>query len=180
MNSGSEKSQDVFSTYSDRYRVYCIVFLALFSLAAIVLWAAAVIVADNLENMLFSGTILVFTIYVSIKFALENLKVYLAKASFTREGIICTRLGKQLKSLRWDEISEIACVGYKRPKSETTYYLLFSGHELTDEEKKKSVELAGLKNDIVVVKYKEKTVQQLREIHDFSFADERRRDGIRE
>jgi len=50
--------------------------------------------------------------------------------------------------------------------------LVFSGHELSDDEKKKSIELAGLRNDIIVVKYSTSLVKQIKKIHDFTFENE--------
>ena len=49
---------------------------------------------------------------------------------------------------------------------------MFSGHILTDEEKSKSIKLAGLKNDIIVIKCTNKNVSRIRRIHNFSYVDE--------
>ena len=182
MNFETEKTSKRFDVYPDTSRLYCTLFLAIFFMAAIVLSVYMFFKATGFGEKTFFAALSMFSAYTSVKYEKLCLGAYLAKASFDKEKIGCTRHGKPIKKLHWNEIKEIVCVEYERfgTSGSVTDYLLFSGHELTDEEKKKSVELAGLKNDIVVVKYKEKTVQQLREIHDFSFADERRRDGIRE
>ena len=46
---------------------------------------------------------------------------------------------------------------------------MFSGHKLTDEEKARSIELAGMRNDIIIIKRKEKLIKRIKEIHDFTY-----------
>ena len=98
------------------------------------------------------------------------------KATFGNFGAECSLLGKPLKKLNWDEIEDIVCVRARRVGPyggcTDTYYLMFSGHILTDEEKSKSIKLAGLKNDIIVIKCTNKNVSRIRRIHNFSYVDE--------
>lgn len=101
----------------------------------------------------------------------KTFPIYFVKTCFGENCISCSRFGKPLKKLKWDEIKNIVCVVYSLPKA-NVYYPMFSGHELTEEEKRKSIELAGVKNDIVVVKCTKKNLKRIREVHDFSYVDE--------
>ena len=96
---------------------------------------------------------------------------------FWRKLYFAFAFWKTDKKLNWNDIKNIVCVVCRRPGS-TTYYLMFFWHELTEEEKRKSIELAGVKNDIVVVKCTKKNLKRIREVHDFSYVDESGRKSV--
>ena len=45
-------------------------------------------------------------------------------------------------------------------------YLVFAGHKLSEKEKKKTPDLAGNINDVIVVRYSEELVNAIREFHE--------------
>ena len=108
---------------------------------------------------------------------LTGFRAYMAKARIDENGIECTSAGKRLKGLSWGELKDIVRVEYRHfgAGSSPSFYLLFSGHELSAEEKDKSIQLAGLKNDIIVVKYSKELVEQINQVHEFTFKDEVKR-----
>ena len=125
------------------------------------------------QQKLFWAALAIIAVYAFSKTLFLSYRACLTKAIFSADGIECTLLGRPLKSLHWDEVKDIVCVTYVRRSF--TNYLVFSGHELTDEEKKKSIELAGLKNDMIVVKHSKKLVKLINEVHEFSYKDETRK-----
>lgn len=104
---------------------------------------------DTFGKRAFWVAIAVAAVYSSTKFVLLSFQAYFVKATFGNYGAECSLLGKPLKKLNWDEIEDIVCVRARRVGPyggcTDTYYLMFSGHILTDEEKSKSIKLAGLK-----------------------------------
>ena len=99
----------------------------------------------------------------------------MVKARIDENGIECTSAGKRLKGLSWGELKDIVRVEYRHFGISPSIYLLFSGHELSEDEKDKSIQLAGLKNDIIVVKYSKELVEQINQVHEFTFKDDVKR-----
>lgn len=164
-----------YTTYPDIYRklgLYIILSIFACGLA----FSSVIVVSAFREDLLFKtkAFFIVLSIFVAYAFSVIIVKtfpIYFVKTCFGENCILCLLFGKPIKKLNWNDIKNIVCVVCRRPGS-TTYYLMFSSHELTEEEKRKSIELAGVKNDIVVVKCTKKNLKRIREIHDFSYVDE--------
>lgn len=120
-----------------------------------------------------------FLFIIAAKEVLAEFRAYPVKSRIDKDGIECTLFGRYVKGLTWDKVKDIVCVEFKHfgAGHSPANYLLFSGHELTAEEKDKSIRLTGDKNDIIVVKYSYKLVDRINEVHEFTFKDEITRDG---
>lgn len=163
-----------YADYSHIYGISIFVFVGLYGVITFTLEAIAV---NDVGKKLLWAAMAIAGACAFSKFLFVSYRAYLAKAIFSADGIECTLLGRPLKSLRWDEVKDIVCVTYVRSGKgvSLTDYLVFSGHELTNEEKKKSIEYAGLKNDMIVVKHSKKLVKLINEVHEFSYKDETRK-----
>lgn len=114
----------------------------------------------------------VFTIITTIGlsiYAYMNFTHFTAKTAIDSEGLHCTRFGRKLKELNWEDVQEVVCAkfafsGYTACVRER--YLMFSGHKLSEKEKKNSVVLAGNINDVIVVRYSSELVTAIREFHE--------------
>lgn len=159
--------------YGDYSRIYGISFLVLVGLYCVITFAQAAVEDNGVGRKLLWAAMAIACACAFAKYLFVSYRAYLAKAIFSADGIECTLLGRPLKSLHWDEVKDIVCVTYVRRSF--TSYMVFSGHELTEEEKKKSIEYAGLKNDMIVVKHSKKLVKLINEVHEFSYKDETRK-----
>lgn len=162
------------TAYADHERLYGMgVMTAIFAFV-IIFFAYAVMEAYLLWQKIVWIIMAIVSAFAFSKISISAFKAYLPKAKFYDECVECTFLGKPLKILRWDEIADIVCVTFvRRGKGVSmTDYLVFSGHILSDEEKTKSIQLAGLKNDIIVTKYSDRLVKQIDQIHEFTFENE--------
>lgn len=170
----SEKTAHNITSYADRFRLYSTVFLAFVFLCIITLFVYVFFKEDRVINKLIFGVLTLTALYAFTKYEYINLRAYLPKASFNDKGIECTIIGKPLKKMLWDDVKEIVCIEYERfgTSGSATKYLMFAGHELAQEEKAKSIELAGLRNDIIVVKYNDKLIKCIKNFYDFTFKDE--------
>lgn len=172
----NSSNSERYTTYADTSRIYAMCILSVFFLCMIAMSVWAFTEVDTFGKRAFWVAIAVAAVYSSTKFVLLSFQAYFVKATFGNYGAECSLLGKPLKKLNWDEIEDIVCVRARRVGPyggcTDTYYLMFSGHILTDEEKSKSIKLAGLKNDIIVIKCTNKNVSRIRRLHNFSYVDE--------
>lgn len=159
--------------YADTGRLYGMGVMAVVMVCVVGFAVYAFTQTHLVQQKLFWVALAIACACAFVKYLFVSYRAYLAKAIFSADGIECTLLGRLLKSLRWDEVKDIVCVTYVRRSF--TSYMVFSGHELTEEEKKKSIEYAGLKNDMIVVKYSKKLVKLINEVHEFSYKDETRK-----
>ena len=91
------------------------------------------------------------------------------KTTIDPDGLHSTRFGRDLKELRWENIEEVVCAAYTYSGYTACVeerYLVFAGHKLSEKEKKKTPDLAGNINDVIVVRYSEELVNCIREIHE--------------
>lgn len=168
-----ENKTEYVACYADYSRIYGISFLVLVGLYCVITFTQEAIAVNDVGKKLLWAAMAITCACAFAKYLFLSYRAYLAKAIFSADGIECTLLGRQLKSLRWDEVKDIVCVTYVRRSF--TSYMVFSGHELTDKEKKKSIELAGLKNDMIIVKHSKELVKLINEVHEFTYKDETRK-----
>lgn len=168
-----ESKTEYVDCYADTGRLYGMGVMAVVMVCVVGFAVYAFTQTHLVQQKLFWVALAIVGAYAFSKILFLSYRAYLAKAIFSADGIECTLLGRPLKSLHWDEVKDIVCVTYVRRSF--TSYMVFSGHELTNEEKKKSIELAGLKNDMVVVKHSKKLVKLINEVHEFSYKDETRK-----
>lgn len=143
----NSSNSERYTTYADTSRIYAMCILSVFFLCMIAMSVWAFTEVDTFGKRAFWVAIAVAAVYSSTKFVLLSFQAYFVKATFGNYGAECSLLGKPLKKLNWDEIEDIVCVRARRVGPyggcTDTYYLMFSGHILTDEEKSKSIKLAG-------------------------------------
>ncbi len=165
--------------YADRYRRNETIILIPIYIAMTTFFVYVFTEVEDFWPMIFSATFAITSLVISAMIVNDSICAYTPKSRIDKNGIVCTFGGRYLKGLTWDEVKDIVCVEFKNfgPGSVSANYLLFSGHELTAEEKDKSIRLTGDKNDIIVVKYSYKLVDRINEIHEFTFKDEITRDG---
>lgn len=163
--------------YADKGRLYGMGVMAVIMVGMVGFVVYAFTQTYLVQQKLFWAALAIIAVYAFSKTLFLSYRAYLAKAKFSADGIECTLLGRPLKSLRWDEVKDIVCATYVRYGKGVSFedYLVFSGHELTDKEKKKSIELAGLKNDVIVVKHSKGLVKLINEVHEFTYKDETRK-----
>lgn len=174
MDEEQKHKTECFAEYADRSRLNGMsIFVVICIYAATNFVLEAVAVSGIWNKLLWAAMAIAGLLAFSTIFFLSY-RAYLAKAIFSDNGIECTLLGRQLKKMCWSDIKDIVRVTYVRHGKGVSWtdYLVFSGHELSDDEKKKSIELAGLRNDIIVVKYSTSLVKQIKKIHDFTFENE--------
>lgn len=172
-----ESKTEYVDCHADTGRLYGMGVMAVVMVCVVGFAVYAFTQTHLVQQKLFWVALAIVGAYAFSKILFLSYRAYLAKAIFSADGIECTLLGRPLKSLRWDEVKDIVCVTYVRSGKgvSLTDYLVFSGHELTNEEKKKSIEYAGLKNDMIVVKHSKKLVKLINEVHEFSYKDETRK-----
>ena len=165
--------------YADRYRRNETIILIPIYIAMTTFFVYVFTEVEDFWPMIFSATFAITSLVISAMIVNDSICAYTPKSRIDKNGIVCTFGGRFLKGLTWDEVSDIVCVEFKHfgGGSAPANYLLFSGHELNAEEKDKCIRLAGLKNDIIVVKYSYKLVDWINEVHEFTFKDEITRDG---
>lgn len=163
--------------YSDGRRLCHIFILTPIFAAMAAFWIYGFTQVDDGKSMFFFAATAVLTLTSTSVVVYTGFRAYMAKARIDENGIECTSAGKRLKGLSWGELKDIVRVEYRHfgAGSSPSFYLLFSGHELSAEEKDKSIRLAGLKNDIIVVKYSKELVEQINQVHEFTFKDEVKR-----
>lgn len=163
--------------YADGCRLCHVFILAPIFAAMTAFWIYVFTQIDDGKSMFFCAAIAAFTLIISAIVVYTSFRAYMVKARIDENGIECTSAGKRLKGLSWGELKDIVRVEYRHfgAGSSPSIYLLFSGHELSAEEKDKSIQLAGLKNNIIVVKYSKELVEQINQAHEFTFKDEVKR-----
>lgn len=164
---------------ADRYRRNETIILIPIYIAMTTFFVYVFTECEDFWPMIFSATYAITSLIVSAIVVNDSICTYTPKSRIDKNGIVCTFGGRYLKGLTWDEVNDIVCVEFKHfgAGHSPANYLLFSGHELTAEEKDKSIRLTGDKNDIIVVKYSYKLVDWINEVHEFTFKDEITRDG---
>ena len=167
--------------YADGRRLCHIFILTPIFAAMTAFWIYVFTQVDGGKSMFFSAAAAALTLTSTVVVVYTGFRAYMAKARIDENEIECTSAGKRLKGLPWGGLKDIVRVEYTHfgAGSSPSIYLLFSGHALSEKEKDKSIQLAGLKNDIIVVKYSEKLVEQINQVHEFTFKDEVDRDGFR-
>lgn len=176
MNKEQNQETEYFAEYADHSRLNGMSILVLVCVYMVTTFARTAIAVSGVWNKLLWAAMAIAGLLAFLKIFYLSYRAYLTKAIFSDSGIECTFLGRQLKKIYWDDIKNIVLVTYTRCTRGVSFtdYLVFSGHELSDDEKKKSIELAGLRNDIIVVKYSASLVKQIRKIHEFTFENESR------
>lgn len=157
------------SEYTDYSRYIITVFLLIFFLCLDAFFVFGATQQKTPARIaFFSVFAIVITMALSIS-AYRNFTHFTAKTAIDSEGLHCTRFGRELKELNWEDVKEVVCAkftfsGYTACVRER--YLMFSGHKLSENEKKNSVVLAGNINDVIVVRYSEELVNAICEFHE--------------
>lgn len=165
-----KKKNNSLSFYTDVERLSSfLVFIVLFTL--LVLYPLHQ--QDEGTNLI--SRILAYFSIIILLFFLSDIKCFFVKNTFSEQGISCILFGIKIKEIKWEQINHIVSAIYLMPFTDNKQYVFFSGHELSEEEKKHSVRIAAKKNDVVVLPAGKngKNIEMIKEIHDFELESTR-------